>query len=141
MIKKTYSFEKDGKQNDVYTLSNQKGVEVDILTYGAHLIRISVPDKNGNFDDVLVGCKKPEDYYEITPISAELSADSATVSKRVNLPSTAWIISWKSTTRTTAYTAVSPLRLIKRFGRWKLTAIPWLCATRPPIWRAGSPGK
>lgn len=63
MIKKTYSFEKDGKQNDVYTLSNKTGMEVDVLTYGAHIVRISTPDKNGNFDDVLVGCKKPEDYY------------------------------------------------------------------------------
>ena len=35
MIKKTYSFTKDGKQNDVYTLKNAQGVEVDILTYGA----------------------------------------------------------------------------------------------------------
>lgn len=67
MIKKTYSFEKDGKQNDVYTLSNSSGVEVDILTYGARLIRISVPDKLGNFDDVLVGCKYPEDYYGENP--------------------------------------------------------------------------
>ncbi len=67
MITKTYSFIKNGNQNDVYTLKNANGVEVDILTYGAHLIRISVPDKNGNFDDILVGCKKPEDYYEKHP--------------------------------------------------------------------------
>ena len=67
MITKSYSFVKNGNQNDVYTLKNANGVEVDILTYGAHLIRISVPDKNGNFDDVLVGCKNPEDYYEENP--------------------------------------------------------------------------
>ena len=67
MIKKSYTFIKDGKENDVYTLSNSTGVEVDILTYGARLIRISVPDKNGNFDDILVGCKTPEDYYGENP--------------------------------------------------------------------------
>ncbi len=63
MIKKTYSFVKDGKTNDVYTLSNSLGTEVDILTYGGFITRISVADKNGDFDDILVGCKNPEDYY------------------------------------------------------------------------------
>ena len=67
MIKKTYTFIKDGKENAVYTLSNATGAEVDILTYGARLIRISLPDKNGNFDDILVGCKTPEDYYGENP--------------------------------------------------------------------------
>lgn len=63
MIKKTYSFIKNGKTNDVYTLKNKNGCEVDILTYGARLIRLSLPDKNGKFSDCLVGCKRPEDYY------------------------------------------------------------------------------
>ena len=67
MIKKTYSFEKDGKMNDVYTLSNASGAEVDVLTYGARLIRISMPDKKGHFADCLVGCKTPEDYYGDNP--------------------------------------------------------------------------
>ena len=67
MIKKTYSFTVDGKQNDVYTLSNGNGYEVDILTYGGRITRIFAPDKNGNFDDLIVGCKKPEDYYGENP--------------------------------------------------------------------------
>ena len=67
MITKTYSFEKDGKQNDVYTLRNAGGLEADILTYGARLIRLSVPDKAGAFADVIVGCKTPEDYYGENP--------------------------------------------------------------------------
>ncbi len=67
MIKKTYSFEKDNQINDVYTLSNANGCEVDILTYGARIIRVSVPDKDGRFGDVIVGCKIPEDYYGDNP--------------------------------------------------------------------------
>ena len=51
MIKKTYSFTKDGKQNDVYTLKNAQGVEVDILTYGARILRVFVPDRKGKFSD------------------------------------------------------------------------------------------
>ena len=67
MIKKTYSFVKNGNINDVYTLSNASGAEVDVLTYGARLIRISMPDRKGKFADCLVGCKKPEDYYDENP--------------------------------------------------------------------------
>lgn len=67
MITKSYSFEKNGAINDVYTLTNANGAEVDVLTYGARILRISVPDRNGKFGDVVVGCKKPEDYYGENP--------------------------------------------------------------------------
>ena len=67
MIKKTYTFEVAGKINDVYTLSNSNGYEVDILTYGARITRIWAPDKEGRFDDLIVGCKRVEDYYEENP--------------------------------------------------------------------------
>lgn len=67
MIKKTYSFEKNGRINDVYTLSNACGVKVDVLTYGARLCRIFMPDRKGKLADCLVGCAKPEDYYDDNP--------------------------------------------------------------------------
>ena len=67
MIKKTYTFLKNSNVNDVYTLSNASGMEVDILTFGARITRIFVPDKFGNFADVIVGCKRVEDYYEKNP--------------------------------------------------------------------------
>ena len=67
MIRKTYTFVKKGNENDVYTLSNANGVEVDILTYGARIIRISTPDRKGKFADCIVGCKKPEGYYDENP--------------------------------------------------------------------------
>ena len=63
MIKLTHTFENNGVMNEVYTLSNSKGCQVDILTYGARITRIWVPDREGNFGDVIVGCKEPEDYY------------------------------------------------------------------------------
>lgn len=67
MIKKTYSFEKEGRINDVYTLTNASGASVDVLTYGARLIRIMMPDRKGKLGDVLVGCARPEGYYEENP--------------------------------------------------------------------------
>ena len=64
MIKKTYSFTKNGKVNDVYTFTNKQGSSMQMLTYGARIISLCVSDKNGVFGDVIVGCKNPEDYYE-----------------------------------------------------------------------------
>lgn len=62
MIEKTYSFEKNGNTYDVYTLKNANGCEMDILTYGARITRISVPDRKGVMGDVIVGYAKPEEY-------------------------------------------------------------------------------
>ena len=64
MIKKTYTFVQEGQQNDVYTLTNKNGCEIDVLTYGARIIRIWMPDKYGKFDDIVVGYPKPADYYK-----------------------------------------------------------------------------
>lgn len=67
MIKKIHSFEREGKTNDVYSLTNTKGARVDVLTYGARLIKILMPDRKGKMADVLVGCARPEGYYEDNP--------------------------------------------------------------------------
>lgn len=63
MIEKVYSFVKGGNVNDVYALTNKNGVKVEILTYGARIISIYAPDKNGVLGDCIVGCLTPEDYY------------------------------------------------------------------------------
>ncbi|QDT33100.1 aldose epimerase family protein [Thalassoglobus polymorphus] len=46
---------KDGTPVDLYTLENQNGMKVDIMTRGATIVRIDAPDKNGNFADVVLG--------------------------------------------------------------------------------------
>ena len=64
MITKTHTFEKNGEIYEVYTLRNATGSEMDILTYGARIVRISVPDKNGDFGDIIVGFACPEEYCD-----------------------------------------------------------------------------
>lgn len=65
MITKIHEFERNGVKNEVYRITNANGAELDILTYGARMIRLTAPDKNGNFGDVLVGYAKPEDYIDL----------------------------------------------------------------------------
>ncbi len=64
MITKIHEFERNGKLNEVYRLTNKNGCELDILTFGARIIRIAVPDKNGDMGDVIVGYAKAEDYCD-----------------------------------------------------------------------------
>jgi aldose 1-epimerase len=64
MISKTYSFIKNGKENDVYTITNKNGSSVQVLTYGARVISLKVPSKTGDLFDVIVGCNTPEEYYD-----------------------------------------------------------------------------
>ena len=47
----------DNKKVSFYTLVNKNGISIDITNYGAKIMRLVVPDKNGNFDDVVLGFK------------------------------------------------------------------------------------
>ncbi|MBR2871214.1 MAG: galactose mutarotase [Clostridia bacterium] len=65
MVKKTSSFIKNGLENQVWTLTNKNGCSMQMTNYGARIISLIVPDKNGNLSDVIVGAKNPADYYDI----------------------------------------------------------------------------
>lgn len=64
MIRKSYSFEFDGKTNNVYTLTNGKGSEVDILNYGARIISVRIKNERSLFNEFVLGPKKVEDYHD-----------------------------------------------------------------------------
>jgi hypothetical protein len=48
------SFEKtiDGKETGLYKLSNANGMEVYITNFGAVIVAILAPDRDGNMDDI-----------------------------------------------------------------------------------------
>lgn len=52
----------DGKETGLHVLVNQKGAEVTILNYGAKIVSIMVPDKNGKMIDVVAGHQSIDDY-------------------------------------------------------------------------------
>lgn len=51
-----------GKEVYRYTLKNDKGMEVDIISYGAIITAIRVPDKNHEPGDVVLGFDTLEEY-------------------------------------------------------------------------------
>lgn len=50
-----FQTEIDGKKNDLYVLTNKNGMEVCMTNFGARIVSIWVPDKNGVFGDVVLG--------------------------------------------------------------------------------------
>jgi aldose 1-epimerase len=53
--KKPFGTTPDGKAVDQYTLTNASGAYVDIITYGATVTKVVVPDKSGKLGDVVLG--------------------------------------------------------------------------------------
>ena len=47
----------------LYTLTNANGMEVCITNFGARIVSIMVPDKDGKFVDVVCGFDKVENYF------------------------------------------------------------------------------
>jgi aldose 1-epimerase len=57
----------DGRVVDLYTLRNQKGMEVKIMTYGGAIVNWTAPDRNGKYDDIVLGCDSLAGYLRGTP--------------------------------------------------------------------------
>ena len=53
------------KSTQLYTLKNGNGMEVCITNFGARIVSIMVPDKNGDMTDVVLGFDNIEDYIQI----------------------------------------------------------------------------
>jgi aldose 1-epimerase len=52
----------DGAMIEEYTLTNKSGVEVKLMTLGAAITELHVPDKSGKTADVTLGFDSPEEY-------------------------------------------------------------------------------
>lgn len=61
-------FEKVINENQttkLYTLKNANGMEVCITNFGARIVSIMVPDKNGDMKDVVLGFDNIDDYIQV----------------------------------------------------------------------------
>jgi len=55
----------DGTQIDLYIIKHDDGSQIKITNYGATIVSLKVPDKNGNVEDVVLGFDKLDDYINI----------------------------------------------------------------------------
>ena len=54
----------DGQSVALYTLTNRKGAEAKITTYGGIVVSLKVPDRNGKMDDVVLGFDTLDEYVK-----------------------------------------------------------------------------
>ena len=57
----------DGESVELYTLTNAKGSEVRIATYGGAVVSLKVPDRSGVMGDVVAGFDSLEGYLKPPP--------------------------------------------------------------------------
>jgi aldose 1-epimerase len=57
----------DGRETFIYTLHNKSGMEAQITDYGATLLALLVPDRNGKLADVVLGFDSLITYIKDAP--------------------------------------------------------------------------
>jgi aldose 1-epimerase len=65
--KQAFGKTEDGKSVDLYTLTNANGLKAEIITYGGIVTSLQVPDRNGKFADIVLGCDDVNDYAKKSP--------------------------------------------------------------------------
>lgn len=63
-----FDTEYDGKPVALYTLKNSNGMVVQITNFGAKVVSIFTPDKNGVIEDIVTGFNSAEDYFNTSEI-------------------------------------------------------------------------
>lgn len=66
VTKKPFGKTADGKAVDIFTLTNTRGAEARIMTYGAAVVSLKIPDKKGKLGDVVLGYDSVADYEKHT---------------------------------------------------------------------------
>ncbi|MEM8897641.1 MAG: aldose epimerase family protein [Bacteroidota bacterium] len=52
----------NGKQVSLYTLENANGLLTEITNFGGKVVSLWIPDRQGKFEDVVLGCESLDDY-------------------------------------------------------------------------------
>jgi len=62
VTKQEFGLTKNGEQVHIYRVRNKNGMEASYIDYGANIVHIVVPDKDGNFTNVNLGFDNVEGY-------------------------------------------------------------------------------
>ena len=64
----TFKTELNGKAVELFTLNNTNGTTLQITNYGGRIINLWTPDKNGDFEDIVVGYETLAEYLKSNEI-------------------------------------------------------------------------
>lgn len=65
--KEDFGVTEDSISVEKYILKNERGMEVSIITYGGIITSWTAPDKNGNYQNIVLGYDRLEDYEANNP--------------------------------------------------------------------------
>ena len=57
-----YGVTKKGEDVTHFTLTNDRGYQVEVINYGCTVVAIRVPDRNGNFENIVLAYDSIDDY-------------------------------------------------------------------------------
>jgi aldose 1-epimerase len=58
--------EKDGKIINSFTMINRNGIEISCINYGCTITKMIVPDRNGNYENIVLGYETFKEYEKGT---------------------------------------------------------------------------
>ncbi|HZJ46491.1 MAG TPA: aldose epimerase family protein [Pyrinomonadaceae bacterium] len=67
ITKESFGKTGDGENVDLYTLTNNLGMQAKIMNYGGIVVSLKVPDRNGKMDDVVLGFNDLDSYLKGHP--------------------------------------------------------------------------
>jgi aldose 1-epimerase len=67
MTRTPFATTPDGQKVEAFTLTNKNGLRARVITWGATLVEMSVPDRKGVLADVTLGFDEPERYLGAHP--------------------------------------------------------------------------
>ena len=74
----------EGKQTHLYTLRNSKGMEVCFTNFGARIVSIMVPDRNGKMQDVVLSYDNIAQYADREHFGSDFGAAIGRYANRIN---------------------------------------------------------
>lgn len=73
----------NGKQTELVTIKNAKGMEVCLTNYGGRVVSISVPDKNGKMTDVVCSYDNIRQYADTTNSPSDYGSSVGRYANRI----------------------------------------------------------
>jgi len=67
IAKESWGKTSDGESVDLYTLTNTQGMTMRVTNYGAIVVALTAPDRDGKFADVVLGYDHLDDYLKSSP--------------------------------------------------------------------------
>lgn len=67
ITKAEYAVTPEGEHISEYILTNKNGMQMSVINYGAIITSLTAPDKDGKYENVVLGYTTPDEYFNGNP--------------------------------------------------------------------------